>query len=279
MSFATPRFLLFNPRAAQSLRTIGRSFFGFSTAAFGIAQLVRADFVRLVPDLPTWLPGPPSIWAAATGALLLVIGGMILVGKHLRLTTAVLAGLIMISFVFLHVPEIASDPARGFKWTNPCKALALLGGSMLIAGSGRALLSWSPRLFFGAFLIICGIQHFVYADFVTQLVPTWLPSRPFWTYFTGVALLAGGVGVLVPLVARWAAALSGLMIFSWAFLLHLPRAFGDVDAPGELDGVFEALALAGVALLLASQPLVSRASALESSSPGEFKIAGGFPKH
>lgn len=37
-------------------------------------------------------------------------------------------------------------------------------------------------LFLGGFLILGGIQHFVYADFVTKLVPAWIPGARFWVY-------------------------------------------------------------------------------------------------
>jgi uncharacterized membrane protein len=101
------------------------------------------------------------------------------------------------------------------------------------------------------FLTICGIQHFVYADFVTTLVPAWLPGLRFWTYFTGTALIAGGLGLLVPQSRALAATLSGLMIFLWVFLVHIPRSMADLHNPSEMSGVFEALALSGVALLVA----------------------------
>jgi uncharacterized membrane protein len=254
------------PSIAEPLYKLGKSFFAVATIAFGVFQLVRVDFVRLVPELPTWLPAHP-LWAALIGVLLLVIGISILFDKHAGLAAGVLAGVLLFSVVFQHIPEIAADPARGYKWTNPAKALALFGGAILIAGAGaasvaswesivvraaRRLLPFGPSLFFGVFFIIGGIQHFVYAEFVTQLVPAWMPRRAFWTYFTGVALMAGGVGVLIPLLARWAAALSGVMVFLWVLLLHLPRAFADFDQTGEMDGVFEALALSGVAFMLAA---------------------------
>lgn len=266
MSTSSPHLSLDQPNLTEQLYKLGRSFFAIATIAFGVFQLIRVDFVRLVPEPPTWLPAH-SFWAALIGALLLVIGVSILFDKHSRLAAGVLAGVLLFSVVFLHVPEIATDPARGYKWTNPAKALALFGGAILIAGAGtasvgsaesavvraaRRFLPFGPSLFFGVFFIICGIQHFVYADFVTQLVPAWIPARAFWTAFTGIALVAGGVGVLIFPLARWAATLSGLMIFLWVLLLHLPRAFADVNQTGEMDGVFEALAMSGVAFMLAA---------------------------
>jgi uncharacterized membrane protein YphA (DoxX/SURF4 family) len=71
----------------------------------------------------------------------------------------------------------------------------------------------------------------------------------FWTYFAGVALIAGGVGLIVPATTRLAALLSGAMVFVWLLVLHLPRALTIRDA-NEATAVFEALAVSGIAFLL-----------------------------
>jgi len=135
-------------------------------------------------------------------------------------------------------------------WTNPAKVLALLGGAiLLVAGTGRAATLAAGLL--GVFLLICGVQHFVYAGFVDTMVPTWIPpGLRFWTCFSGVALLAGGLGVMVPRTRRPAAILTGTMIFLWVLLLHLPRSV-ELKNAFELAGTFEALAVAGVAWLVA----------------------------
>jgi uncharacterized membrane protein YphA (DoxX/SURF4 family) len=85
-----------------------------------------------------------------------------------------------------------------------------------------------------------------------------IPGALYWVYFAGLALIAGGVGILIPRTARLAATLVGIMIFLWVLLLHIPRAMADPHPPAELAGVFEALALSGVAFILADRPLAIR---------------------
>ena len=80
----------------------------------------------------------------------------------------------------------------------------------------ESLVIWG-RLCLGAFMTLCGIQHFIYVPFVASLLPTWIPGAVFWTYFAAVALIAGGIGIVVPQLTRLAAVLSGAMIFSWSF--------------------------------------------------------------
>jgi uncharacterized membrane protein len=256
---------------------LGRYFFAIAVAASGLQQLVTGSFVRLVPALPAWIPGQ-SYWARLTGVALVVIGVAILTGAKSRLAVTALAVMLLGLLLFLHIPQSAANPWAGFMWTNPCKVLALLGGTMLLVpvlprgiadplSPGVRALERATRLgpvLLGAFLLLCGIQHFVYADFVTQLVPAWLPQRRLWTFFTGLALIAGGVGVVIPRTARLAASLSGLMIFLWVVLLHIPRALADLGNPGETSGVFEALALSGVAFVLAGTARSSRPEAYPS---------------
>lgn len=153
-------------------------------------------------------------------------------------------------------PDIDRPLLRGFMWTNPLKCLALIGGAALLVGRGGFIGRLAPAgaVFLAVFLVVCGLQHFVYADFVVALVPSWIPpGQRFWTYFTGLALVAGGVGILVPRTARRAASLSALMIFLWVLLLHIPRAVEGPQHVFETAGIFEALALSGVALIVAGQ--------------------------
>lgn len=238
-------------RILPQLPLLGRYFFGWGMTLSGVMQLYRGAFVRLAPRPPggTLATG---LWPRVVGVILVVAGIMIIREKWKRAGAAVIGALLLV-VLGLYVPVVATKPGAGFMWTAPCKALALLGGAILLGGFG---LSGSTRLQLGRvlvaqFLIVAGIQHFAYAGFVHTMVPAWMPARPFWTYFTAVALLAGGVGLLLPRTARPAGALSGLMIFLWVPLLHIPRALAVPHVPGEADGVCEALALSGLAFLAA----------------------------
>ena len=231
-----------------NLTQIGRTCFGVALTGFGLMQLVNRDFVRLVPKLPAWAPAP-GIWPVVTGVLLLVIGVAFVANRKTRMAGILLAALLLASFLVQRVPEILASPGAGFVWTNPAKVLALAGGALLLASGTRMAVVAAGTL--GIFLLICGAQHFVYAGFVDGLVPAWLPpSRRFWTILTAVALLAGGLGVMLPPTRRLAGLAAGVMIFLWVPLVHIARTLAAPSA-FELAGVFEAVALAGVAWLVA----------------------------
>jgi hypothetical protein len=65
-----------------------------------------------------------------------------------------------------------------------------------------------------------------------------------------VALIAGGIGLNVPPTARLAATLSGIMLFSWVFLVHIPLAI-DKHLVSEVSRGFQAMQDSAVAFMLA----------------------------
>jgi uncharacterized membrane protein len=253
----------------RPLLATGRCLTGGAIVAAGLMQLGLGRFVRIVPEPTMWAPLPP-VAAYVVGAVLVAIGLGILSARLARTAATVLGALLVVN-VLLYLATMIRNPVvdtpflRGFMYTNPLKCLALLGGCAIVAsrwpdrirglvgGQGVARLEALAPALLALFLVVCGIQHFWYRAFVHTLVPAWIPpSQHFWTLFTGVALVAGGVGILVPRTTRLAALLSGAMILSWVPLLHVPRALAGPDRPGETAGVLEATALGAVALMVAA---------------------------
>ena len=241
---------------------LGRSFLGIAVSASGVLQLVTGEFVRLVPTAAAEDGRSSSVWPYLVGLVLVAVGCAIATDRKARLATGVLAGLIVLSLVLRQVPRVVDNPWVGYMWTNPLKAVALAASGGLVAAGSReggatprtrrvASLEWFALLSLSVFMLVGGVQHFVYADFVTTLVPSWIPAQRMWTYMTGVALIAGGTGILIPRTSGLAATLSGTMIFLWVLLLHIPRAVAGPDHASETAGVFEALALSGVAFMIA----------------------------
>jgi uncharacterized membrane protein len=252
----------------HKLVRLGRTFFAASMVGLGTLHLIFADFVtRMIPAWPAWVPGR-SIWARLVGIVLIAVGVLIAVDRKARVAASLLGTIIVLSLLLFSVPQILANPWFGGTWTNPAKLLALCGGAFLLAGLAsepsrarvgeglstgesqheRRLLA---RIVLGGFLMLAGIQHFVYADFVANMVPEWIPGHLFWAYFTGLALLAGGAGLMIERTARAAAFACGVMIFLWFLILHIPRAADEPRNTGEWSGVFESLAISGMAFALA----------------------------
>jgi uncharacterized membrane protein len=271
------------------MTTPGQLFIAIAMVAFGVQHFIYLNFVtRLVPPLPAWIPGQPFL-AGLFGAFLIAAGAAIIFKTEARTMALLLGGILLLSFVVLYLPAIFVNPSNGSLLTRAGKALALSGGSFLIAGSlpvevgglrgfrGMVASVLERLIPFGryclaAFLILGGILHFIYVQFVATLVPAWIPGQRFWTYFTGGALIVGGLGIILPLTTRLAALLSAGMIFIWVLSLHIPRALANLRDANETTAVFEALAMSGVALLIAANPTGrKRPSEIESEVGGKVQ--------
>jgi uncharacterized membrane protein len=60
------------------------------------------------------------------------------------------------------------------------------------------------KRFFGPFFVFAGVMHFVIPDTYESIVPRSLPRRRELVYASGVAEIAGGVGVMNPRTRRLA---------------------------------------------------------------------------
>ncbi len=249
---------------------IGRVFYGIATIAFGLLHLAYGEFVtRVIPWWPAWMPAR-ALWVYGVGVILVAAGVALIANRHTVLVANLLGVALLLSFLALGLPMAAADVVLGGGWTRAGKALALSGGAFLVAQStfgiaGASMPAAAPfnrgvaRLwglapwFFAAFLVLCGVQHFVSVEFVQTLVPTWIPGARVWTYIAGVLLISGGIGLLFPPTARLASQLSGLMVFIWVFIVHLPRAISTFPrSTNETTAVFEAVAMSGIAWLVAA---------------------------
>ena len=249
------------------LTPLGRTFFALALIGLGVEHFLFGEFVTgRAPAWPATAPGGFA-WAALTGAAFVATGIAVLFGRWARMALICAAALILVWALFRNLPVAAADSLLGAAWTRAGKAMTLVGGALatagtlpvVVAGGERSSLVrfvnvrdgflHAGRVSLALFLVLTGIQHFLFTAFVASLIPSWFPGDAVgWTYFAGIALIAGGVGLSLPRTAPLAAGLSGAMVFSWFWIVHLPRTFADVS-----DGiaVFEALAVAGIAFLLA----------------------------
>jgi uncharacterized membrane protein len=186
--------------------------------------------------------------------LLVLIGIALLVRRAVPAATITLGTLLLVLFFGFSLRVALAQASTGYVWVDPLMILALLGGVSLAATPRHGSFFEKANRFapwaLGAFLAYCGLSHFPYAKYVASLIPPWIPGHMFWTYFAAIALIAGGIGVLVPRTARLAATLSGIMLLSWVFLVHLPLAYRTQNA-GEISRGFQALSDSAVAFMLA----------------------------
>jgi uncharacterized membrane protein len=201
-------------RPASRIALFGRVLFGVGVAALGVDHFVLKEFVTgRAPDWPAMLPGGIA-FAYLTGAAFIALGAAIAVGRHVRAAALAAAAIVFGWALVRHLLVIASAPLLGGAWTDATKAVRFVGGALAVAVlappmSGASWPRWPPRsmdpalllaarILVGLTLLINGSQHFLFTPFVAALIPSWFPgSAVLWTYFGGVALIAGGLGLLV----------------------------------------------------------------------------------
>jgi hypothetical protein len=235
---------------------LGRIFVAVALLGFGVENIFFGHYI--VARVAPW-PADPSaqfLVACVTAAIFLASGAAFLSGRFVRQAGLASAALIFGWSLVLHLPVAIAGPAWSGHWTNVLKAATLASGVLAVAAvDGRPMGSLPPMLrtlafsVSGAFFLLGGIQHFMFAAFVATLVPRFMPRPLFWTYFAGVALIAAGLGFWTPPVRRLAALLAAAMVFSWVFLVHLSLVV--TVGRAEWMGVFEALGISGTCLALA----------------------------
>ncbi len=248
----------------------GRKAFGICLLALGIQGLFYGDFDPVfLPDASSWLPLHTAL--AYLWTLILIAAGLLIIFETKAKEISIdLGGIFLIFFLFCHVPNLLFVNPYGKSlgtWTKALKELAFSGGAFVVAGSytGENLQSKSRlsnplkklipfgRVFFSITMILFGIDHFLYIDYVAPLVPAWIPGHNFWTYFAGVALIGSGVAIILRIKLRLVASLLGTMIFLWFIFLHIPRAIADPygSRGNEMTSVFQSLGFSGIAFIIA----------------------------
>jgi uncharacterized membrane protein len=243
----------------------GRSLFAVGLGCIGLMHFFYTNFPWVViPEFPAWIP-LRLLWVFLVGAAVTAAGACILFNLKGRKVAAWTGAGLLVLVIIAHVPNQLTGKYVTVlgAWTNALKELALAGGAWIaalsFAGEGVTLPPWLEkalplgRYFFAVMLVLFGVDHFLYPQFVASLVPHWVGSGVFWTYFAGSALIAGGTGMVIRRVAPLAALMTGVMIFLWVFMLHIPRAIADpyTNVGNEWASVFEATAFSGMAFMLA----------------------------
>ncbi len=106
------------------------------------------------------------------------------------------------------------------------------------------------QILFGIPWLVFGLQHFLYSDFVANLVPAYFPARLVWVYFTGAAMFASGLSFIFNVRARLAAALLDVMLLVFILLLHTRTLANDSSAINWTRALQDA-AIASAAFMLA----------------------------
>jgi uncharacterized membrane protein YphA (DoxX/SURF4 family) len=227
----------------------------------GLAFLcfVYKDFIVGRPPAWSWDATPIGY---GIGSFLLICVTGIAMKRYGALNSLFIALTILLLSFLRHLPQFMVD------WGNAYKTLALLGGAIILAvhflkendqlvGNLRvgrktiSILLFTGTALISSFFLAAGYAHYKFAEFAEMLIPEFIPFRQFWTYFTGVCLIAGGIGILIPPTRTLAALLSGVMVLGWFLLFHIPRFLADVNNTSDRLGLVESFTFVGIFFVMA----------------------------
>src|SRR5712692_5100090 len=240
----------------EKSQTPGRIFVAISLVVFGVQHFIYGGFVATL--VPAFMPGR-LFWAYFVGVAFFAAAIGILTKMLARPAATMLGVMFFLFVVLLHIPRIVGNSSDGNEWTSGFVALAMCGGAWVLASAAplHHRETADPflklgRYFFALAFVAFGMQHFIYARFAVGLGPPWFPGRPLWACLTGVVFVAAGAAIVLGKKARVAATLLGTILLLFFLLLHIPRIAAQLHNPGPWTSGFEALALCGAALVLAS---------------------------
>lgn len=111
-------------------------------------------------------------------------------------------------------------------------------------------LSFIGKLLYALPMAMFGFFHFMGADSMTGMVPSFLPAPVIWVYLTGLALVLAALAIIIGKKAKLATTLLGTMLLLFAVLLWLP---GFIDQAQPDAGMFlKDTALAGAAFFMSA---------------------------
>ncbi|MEP7266453.1 MAG: DoxX family membrane protein [Saprospiraceae bacterium] len=277
---ADEKYMLTKSKSLMNqLTKIGRLLYGIGIAALGIHQLVIKDFrSEILSPFPAWAH-KYTVFPILTG-IALIFAGTITSGLFKIKFVSTKNIFLYLGFCFLvlvvtsHLPYIlilSPDKASSLEvWFGAAEALAYSGGAFVMAGSfpGNSLngdrknfctLSLEKfipcgRIFYSVLMILFGWSHFVFTDFVSTMVPKWLPAPMFWTYFFGVALISSGIAIIFKMSIRPIAFLLAIMLFLFFIFFHVPDAIANPSTGGgnEIVRAIIALLFCSIALVISS---------------------------
>jgi uncharacterized membrane protein YphA (DoxX/SURF4 family) len=99
---------------------------------FGAQHFMYAAFIATL--IPAWIP-IHLFWVYFTGTGFIVAGLSIVAGVLAPVASIALGLMFLLWFLLLHSPRVLANPRNGDEWTSAFVALAVSGGSFILAAA------------------------------------------------------------------------------------------------------------------------------------------------
>jgi uncharacterized membrane protein len=242
----------------------GQYLYTIAITSFGIIQVVTHNFLSALLPLPASFPAR-TFWAYLLGAVFIIAGVCLLIKKICRTAAIILGILFFLLVLYPHLLLLISNPRDPGEWTVFFETLSLCAGAFILAGKLAYdfyfneqlnypvnIFLTSARFLFAAALLVFGIQHFMYYDFILTLIPSWIPAQVFLGWIVMIAFVATSISIFLNIQVRLATTLSGIMFLLWVIFLHAPRVAANLHSEDEWTSLFVAMAMSGISFMLTS---------------------------
>ena len=213
------------------IASVGHAIFAATLVFIGILGFVKGDFIQI------WLPVPKELPARELLVYLcacipLVCGFGFCWPRTQALAARLLLAYFLLWWLLFKMRFIFIAPlTEGVYQSNGQNAVWTAAAWVLYAWFAtdwdRRYLCFATgerglriaRFLYSLAMLAFGFSHFAYFNLTAPIVPGWLPWHAFWAYFTGVAYLAAGAGMLSGVYVRLAATLSAVQIGGFTLLV------------------------------------------------------------
>ncbi|MBS1600381.1 MAG: hypothetical protein JST75_19285 [Bacteroidetes bacterium] len=110
----------------------------------------------------------------------------------------------------------------------------------------------AARIMLALAMIVFGVQHFIYRDFLPKLepVPAWVPARTFLAYCTGAIIILAAIGIATRIMDRLSAMVLGILFMGSVLCFHLSVLVSNLHDPDKWACICEELAIGSGTLIL-----------------------------
>ncbi len=234
---------------------------------FGLAIFIlgfQHIYYRVLNPALFPVPGkfPGLIILVYVSGIILMLCGIAAIIEKWRSPAFLFIGLVfLLSFLLVHLPILLANIKNAVEWTAAFETFAILSGAFLFALNSENnstpatykmydIMERISKLMFAISLVVFGIQHFQFGNFVATLIPGWIPFHLFWAYFVGGAFVASAISLIINVKQKLAMALLGIMFTLWVIILHAPRVYNHLNDRDELSSLLICLLMACISFLL-----------------------------